>query len=158
VAHFIGRALSDPAMPARLVAGLARPGRESAARAALGPTVHVTSDATELARLCDLVVDCAGHAGLRAHGAEILGRGCPLITLSLGALADPGVLDGLRDAALRGGTFLQLASGAIGALDALSAASTGRIDAVRYTGRKPPVGWRGSPAADVLDLDRITQA
>ena len=36
----------------------------------------------------DLLVDCAGHAGLAQHGAEALARGIDVLTLSLGALAD----------------------------------------------------------------------
>jgi aspartate dehydrogenase len=53
---------------------------------------------------------------------------------------------------------LRLLSGAIGAMDALAAASTGGLERVTYTGLKPPAGWKGSAAADVLDLDALTEA
>lgn len=152
MARYLGARLQGSA--ARLVAVLARPGREAAAREALG--VAAVTTAEELAARADLVVDCAGHEGLRAHGAALLAAGCPVITLSLGALADEALHAALTQAAARGGTHLRLASGAIGGLDALSAAAVGGLDRVRYTGTKPPTGWRGSPAEAVLDLDRLT--
>ncbi|MEM6849113.1 MAG: aspartate dehydrogenase, partial [Pseudomonadota bacterium] len=43
------------------------------------------------------------------------------------------------------------------AIDALSAAAQGGLSRVTYTGRKPPAGWRGSPAQTVLDLDTLTE-
>ena len=75
--------------------------------------------------------------------------------MSLGALADPQLHDDLAAAALRGGARLHLASGAIGALDALQAARVGRLETVTYVGRKPPRGWKGSPAEERLDLDAL---
>ena len=106
----------------------------------------------------DLVVDCAGHAGLAAHGDALLRAGAHLVTLSLGALAEDAFYDALKDAAHAGGGTLQLASGAIGALDALRAAAVGGMEMVRYTGSKPPQGWAGSPAEKVLDLTSLTTA
>jgi len=106
----------------------------------------------------DVLVDCAGHGGLMEHGVAALSEGIPLITLSLGALADAAVMDRLRDAARAGNTQLRLASGAIGALDTLRAARAGGLSTVRYTGCKPPAGWRGSPAEAALDLDTLTTA
>ncbi|MEM8577954.1 MAG: aspartate dehydrogenase [Pseudomonadota bacterium] len=123
---------------------------------ASGPR-DVTSVA-DLPRDLDLVIDCAGHTALAAHGPAILARGQDVLSLSLGALADPGTEAALRDAAVRGGSRLHLTSGAIGALDALSAARVGTLDSVTYTGRKPPAGWAGSPAEDRLDLSALTEA
>lgn len=104
----------------------------------------------------DRVVDCAGHEALREYGAQVLRAGFDLTTVSLGALADPALEDDLRRAAVEGGATLSLASGAIGALDALRSARIGELKSVRYVGRKPPEGWRGSPAEDRLDLNALT--
>lgn len=142
-------------LPAGTVrAVLCRPGREAAARAALGVDLAVSA-AGDVPSGLDCVVDCGGHAALRAHGATLLAAGCDVITVSLGALADAGLADALEAAALSGGARLTLASGAIGGLDALAAAACGRLERVTYTGRKPPVGWAGSPAEQVLDLGSL---
>lgn len=102
------------------------------------------------------LVDCAGHSGLSAHGPAALAAGIDVITLSLGALADDGLASVLAEAAESGNARLHLASGAIGALDALRAGAAGGLTGVRYTGRKPPLGWAGSPAEAVLDLAALT--
>lgn len=106
----------------------------------------------------DLMVDCAGHAGLKAHGAAILERGIDLVTLSVGALADPDLEQALALAARNGHSHLRLASGAIGALDCLSAARVGGLTEVIYRGSKPPAGWRGSAAEEQLKLDQLNSA
>lgn len=105
----------------------------------------------------DLLIDCAGHEGLAAHGARALALGVDVLTLSLGALADDDLRNALTQAAIRGGATLHLASGAIGALDALRAARVGGLTQVTYTGRKPPEGWRGSPAEDLLNLNAVNE-
>lgn len=112
----------------------------------------------DLVRAPDLVLDCAGHGALREHGANVLTQGINLVTVSAGALADQALHDSLVAAAARSGAQLKIASGAIGALDALSAASVGGLDSVTYRGRKPPLGWRGSPAEATLDLSALTSA
>ena len=104
----------------------------------------------------DLMIDCAGHSALIAYGADILLRGVDLITVSVGALADQQLYDHLKSAALQSNAKMHIASGAIGALDCLQSARVGRLDSVTYVGRKPPNGWKGSPAEQVLDLDALT--
>jgi len=116
------------------------------------------SSVADLPADLDRVVDCAGHQALRDYGAGVLHAGFDLITVSLGALADPALEEELRNAAVDGGTTLFLASGAIGALDALRSARIGALQRVRYVGRKPPEGWRGSPAEDRLDLSALADA
>lgn len=104
------------------------------------------------------MIDCAGHAALESYGPEILRRGTDLTTVSIGALADAALYRSLDQAADAGGARLHLASGAIGALDCLRAASVGGLRSVTYIGRKPPRGWRGSPAETKLDLDGLAAA
>ncbi|MEM9585105.1 MAG: aspartate dehydrogenase [Pseudomonadota bacterium] len=134
-----------------LAAQLLRP-----ARVVPGEVGHVGAVA-DLPSGLDVMIDCAGHAALASHGPEILARGVDLITVSLGALADRDIMDALDEAAEAGGAKLHLASGAIGALDCLMAAREGGLESVTYTGRKPPKGWKGSPAEEVLDLNALTE-
>ncbi len=135
-----------------VAAQILRPERLRAEPDAGFPGVAPVDSAAALPEGIRHVIDCAGHAGLAAHGADVLSAGMDLTTLSLGALADQALWDRLEAAARKGGGRLHLASGAIGALDCLSAARIGRLDRVRYVGRKPPMGWAGSPAEQVIDL------
>jgi len=125
-------------------------------RVAPGAPLAVGS-AGDLPEDLDLVIDCAGHSALARHGPPILARGMDMITVSLGALADRGIEAALAQAAEAGRSRLHLASGAIGALDCLGAARVGDVTSVTYTGRKPPLGWKGSPAEATVDLDRLSE-
>ncbi|MEM9303954.1 MAG: aspartate dehydrogenase [Pseudomonadota bacterium] len=122
------------------------------------PGAQCVGSARELPGDLDLIVDCAGQAALRMHGPEILRSGIHLVTVSIGALADAGLCGDLESAAIDGNARLLLASGAIGALDCLQAGRVGTLHAVTYSGRKPPRGWKGSPAEERLDLDSLTDA
>lgn len=141
-----------------IAVAIAGPGGDARTRAAFGEAVDVVGNVDEIAMRVDLAVDCAGHAALRQHGAALLSRGIDLVSVSSGALADAVLYDRLAAAARLGGSQLRIASGAIGALDALSAASIGALQRVTYRGRKPPQGWRGSPAESKLDLDSLAEA
>ena len=121
-------------------------------------TITRTTSVEDLADNIEHVVDCAGHEALRSFGPAILGRGIDLTTVSVGALADASVYESLERAANDGNSRLRLASGAIGALDCLQAARIGSLHSVTYVGRKPPGGWKGSPAEQRLDLDDLDGA
>lgn len=105
----------------------------------------------------DLVLECAGHSAITDHVIPALARGVECAVLSIGALSEPGLPEQLTDAAARGRTQVHLLSGAIGGVDAIAAARIAGLECVTYTGRKPPAGWRGTPAEQVTDLDHITQ-
>ncbi|MCA0858873.1 aspartate dehydrogenase [Phaeobacter italicus] len=124
----------------------------------LGKQFNFITEAAEAGNDIDLFVDCAGHGALLQHGAQILRAGHDLLTVSIGALADAALLEELDRAAAVGGGSIRLVSGAIGALDALRASRTGTLQAVRYIGRKPPQGWIGSQAEQVLDLSALAGA
>ena len=104
----------------------------------------------------DLVVEAAGHAAIEQHVLPALRRGVPCIVASVGALSAPGLPEQLETAAREGRTQVQLIAGAIGGIDALAAARIGGLSTVRYTGRKPPHAWKGTPAEQGRDLDALT--
>lgn len=105
----------------------------------------------------DLVVECAGHAAVTANVPALLEQGIDVVVVSVGALADAELRERLNKAAHQGGGKLTLVSGAIGGMDALSAAKTAGLETVRYVGRKPPHAWEGSPAQNLFDLAAIKQ-
>lgn len=142
----------------RLAGVIGRAGSLDAARAAMGDGVAVVGDICELPTRPDLVLDCAGHSGLIAHGERVLRQGIDLTSVAAGALADDSLRDTLAAAARDGQARLRIAAGAIGGLDVLASAREGGLARVTYRGRKPPASWRGTPAETILDLDRLDAA
>ncbi|WMD19288.1 aspartate dehydrogenase [Achromobacter seleniivolatilans] len=140
---------------------LAPAARLDAARERIKPwaaqaAVHASLDT--VAQRPDLLVECAGHGAIVEHVIPALRAGIPCVIASVGALAAPGLAHDLEQAAIAGGTRVQLLSGAIGAIDALAAARHGGLERVIYTGRKPPLAWSGTPASTLFDLPALTEA
>ncbi|OWY28138.1 aspartate dehydrogenase [Herbaspirillum robiniae] len=106
----------------------------------------------------DLLIECAGHQAIGEHIIPALERGIPCMVVSIGALSEPGLVEKLEAAARAGKTQVQLLSGAIGAIDALSAAKVGGLESVVYTGRKPPQAWKDTPADGPFDLVGLKEA
>ncbi len=109
-----------------------------------------------LAEPFDFVVECAGHAAVKAYGTKVLANGVDLLVVSIGALTDDALRNGLEVAAKSSGARLVLCSGAIGGIDLLSAARLSGIERITYSSRKPPKAWKGTPAEKLLDLDNVT--
>jgi aspartate dehydrogenase len=109
-----------------------------------------------LSQRYDLVVECAGHAAVKAYGTKVLGTGTDLLVVSIGSLTDDTLRNALRDAAEASGARLILCSGAIGGIDLLSAARLSGIESITYTSRKAPKAWKGTPAEKLIDLDNVT--
>ena len=126
------------------------------ARLAPGATLRSSLDLAAEA-LPDLVVECAGHGAVMEHVVPALRAGIPAVVASIGSLHDASALGALGDAATQGGAQVQLVSGAIGGIDALAAAKIGGLASVEYIGRKPPMGWRGTPAESICDLASLTE-
>jgi len=135
---------------------LVRPNRKDELAVALGTRVAVIGGLDELTDMPDCAIECAGHGGVVEHVAPLLERGVNVALVSVGALAAPEVAEALEAAARRGRSQLTLVSGAIGGLDAISAARIGGLDEVIYTGRKPPLGWLGTPAERAVDLKTLS--
>lgn len=109
-----------------------------------------------LSQRYDLVVECAGHAAVKAYGTKVLGSGTDLLVVSIGSLTDDTLRNALRDAAEASGARMILCSGAIGGIDLLSAARLSGIESITYTSRKAPRAWKGTPAEKLIDLDHVT--
>lgn len=146
----IARALVGLIGPGVRVTALVRPGAE-------GPRGAVHSTAALIAARPDLVVECAGHSAVRDHATACLRAGIETVVVSIGALADDALHAELVAAAEQGMTRVILPAGAIGGVDLLSALRPSGIAEVTYTGRKPPLAWRGTPAEQALDLASLTE-
>jgi aspartate dehydrogenase len=129
--------------------------RAQASLPELGGVALFTSAADLIRWEPDLVVECAGHAVVKAILPPLLEQGIDVILVSVGALSDDGVRARLEHASSLGKARLITVSGAIGALDALQAARMAGLSEVKYVGRKPPQAWRGTAAEDLVDLDHI---
>ena len=101
----------------------------------------------------EVIVEVAGHEGLRQHGPAALRAGCDIYFVAVGALADPDTERDLIAAARESGRQAKVISGAIGALDAIAGASIGELQRVTHTTRKP--------AATLMPVDearKLTEA
>ena len=142
----------------RIVCILEEPSRVVALRQELGHAVQVVRSLDEVAEPPDLALESAGHDAVRTSVVQLLSKGIDTIIASVGALAIEGLPEKLERAAKDGNAQLTLVPGAIAGIDALSAAGIGRLDAVRYVGRKPPKAWLGTPAEERADLRRLQEA
>ena len=156
IASYVAKCIRDMD-DARLVCVICREGREQNALDAVGTELVAVNAVSQISCKVDLAIDCAGHQALRDHGAAILEKGIDLMTVSVGALTDDGLAAHLDASARKGKARLQLLTGAIGGIDALSAARVAGLDRVVYRGRKPPAGWKGSPADKTLDLETLAE-
>jgi aspartate dehydrogenase len=156
IARDVVAALRDAGSSVGIAAALCRPGRSDKARDAL-PGIDIVERLDDLlARKPKLVAEVAGQQAITEHGPEVLKRGFDLLIISIGALAEPVLLDRLKTAANEGKSRILLPAGAIGGIDAIAAMRVGGLTTVRYRSRKPPAAWRGSPAEKVADLDKLT--
>lgn len=152
------RLLSQHAAALRVAAILEQPAQQEAARARVAASTRVVASVDELlAEPLDLVIECAGHAALKANGAAVLRGGVDLLVASVGALADSVIEAALREAAAQSGARIRIPSGALGGLDVLGAARLAGLDAVTYISNKAPRAWKGTDAEAMVDLDRLTQ-
>jgi aspartate dehydrogenase len=132
---------------------IVRPERVSQVQARLREGTQAVSSVPPDAKL---VLECAGHEALLAHVLPALQRGVECAVLSVGALSEIGLPEKLAQAAQSGSVQLHLLPGAIGGIDAICAAKQAGLTSVRYTGRKPPLAWRGTPAEESFDLQALT--
>ncbi len=148
-------ALRDDAQ-ARVRYVLERPSRADKLQDELG-SIQVLRSLDELDGVPDLALECAGHDAVATLAPALLEMGVTTIIASVGALATPGIPERLERAACKGEARLIAVPGAIAGIDALSAARQRGLRSVVYVGRKPPAGWLGTPAEDIVDLRALLE-
>lgn len=116
------------------------------------------TDPSELAEYePDVVAEAAGRDSVAPWGRAALAAGADFVVSSTSALADATVLDELRRLAATSGASVQIQPGALGGIDALSAARHLGLEAVEHQIVKPPRAWAGTPAEELCDLDTLTE-
>ena len=124
--------------------------------AAAGISIPVVT-VSELARMADVVVECAPARAFRSIAEPVLAAGRLLVTVSGAALLEAPDL--VAHAQKHGGRII-LVTGALLGLDAVRAAAEGDIRSIRMISRKPPRSLRGAPYLEKagIDLNSITEA
>lgn len=103
----------------------------------------------------DLVVEAAGQDSLRLYGSRVLESGRHLFITSIGALTDDVFLGRLVESAQKSDTRIFLISGALPAVDWMAAAALAGACSAAITQAKSAASWRGTPAAEMIDLDGL---
>lgn len=126
--------------------------RDPAERDDLPPGARVLNGPEDLpAGFADLVIEAAKADAVEPWGLAALARAGGFAPLSISAFTTDGVLARLVAVAEQHGTHLLIPSGAIGAVDALRAASFAGLDSVRHEIVKPLAAWRGTEAEALID-------
>lgn len=112
------------------------------------------SDLDELIRDVDLVVEAASSSMSAQVVEKAAAAGKNALVMSVGGLLGK---EELLCKAMVSGVKVFIPSGALSGIDALKAASIGKIRSVMLTTRKPPKGLEGAPhlLAKGIDLDKI---
>jgi aspartate dehydrogenase len=106
----------------------------------------------------DLVVEAAGRAAVLPWGRAALMAGADFVPASTSAFAEEGPLDALLAVARAQGRQILIPPGALGGIDALSAAARLPLASVTHEVTKPALAWRGTEAEKLCDLAGLRQA
>jgi aspartate dehydrogenase len=126
----------------RLVAVSARDRAKAASAIGSFRSVPRIAGLAELAEVADVVVECLPAQQFAAVAYPTIERGRIFMPLSVGALIDHMAL---VERARATGARIVVPTGALLGLDAVRAASEGRIASVTIVTRKPPAGLAGAP-------------
>ncbi len=142
----VARLLADRRAPVDLVAV----GLRDASRRLPCP---ILTDPQDLAALRpDLVVEAAGRAAVLPWGRAALEAGADFAPASTSAFAEEGPLEELLQIARAKGRQILIPPGALGGIDALSAAARLSLGQVIHEVTKPALAWQGTEAETLCDL------
>lgn len=98
------------------------------------------------------VVEAASKEVVESMACDILKAGIDMIILSVGALADSGLMENIKQAGSESGAKLHVASGAIGGFDLMRAVRFGGLDEAEIQTTKNPHSLNGAPYLGGTDL------
>lgn len=146
----VARLLRARNAPVDLVAVAVRTARH-------GLPYPLITDPSQLAALSpDLVVEAAGRAAVMPWGEAALAAGADFAPASTSAFAEDGNLDRLLGLARQHGRQIMIPPGAVGGMDALSAAARLPLAKVTHEITKPALAWQGTAAEAACDLAHLT--
>lgn len=142
--------------PVRIVAIAVRdPGR---CREGVPEGVPLLSGPEEVAQTgARLVVEAAGRESVLPFGRAALSAGMDFAVSSTSAFTDGDVMAELVSMAKRNGRQILVPPGALGGVDALSAAARLGLSRVEHRIVKPAAAWRGTQAETLCDLDALAE-
>lgn len=156
IAGAVARMLAERGAPVDLVGIGLRDG--GGTRPGLPSGVPVLSDPAALATTgADLVIEAAGRDAVAPWGRAALEAGVDFAVSSTSAFAGTDLLNELSGIARASGAQLIVPPGALGGIDALSAAGRMGLASVTHRIVKPPRAWAGTEAAQLCDLAALTQ-
>lgn len=120
--------------------------------------VHLASPEALAATGATLVVEAASRESVLPYARAALAAGMDFAVTSTSALVDVSVLDELVELARRNGRKLIVPPGALGGIDALSAASRLGLDSVEHVITKPASAWLGTQAEQLCRLTELQEA
>ncbi|TXI00934.1 MAG: aspartate dehydrogenase [Pseudorhodobacter sp.] len=120
------------------------------------PAPAITSPADLAALRPDLVVEAAGRAAVIPWGQAALQAGADFAPASTSAFAEDSALDQLLALARANRRQVLIPPGALGGMDALSAAARLPLAKVTHEVTKPALAWAGTEAETLCDLAALT--
>ncbi len=117
------------------------------------PKCKFLENPEEHANLFDIVVEAASVESARTILPEYLSRGKDVVVMSVGSLVDDAFRQKCLEMAKSNDSRVIVPSGAIGGIDAISAAKMNNITSVRLITRKNPKGFIGSSYLEKKGID-----
>jgi aspartate dehydrogenase len=148
--------LAQRRAPVRIVAVAVRD--TTAPRDGLPQGAALISDPAELAGIqADILIEAGGRGSVAPWARAGLLLGWDVAISSTSALTDAALLADLTALATRHHAQILIPPGALGGIDALSAASRLGLQSVRHEVVKPARAWVGTAAEGLCDLATLTE-
>jgi len=110
-------------------------------------------------KCADMVIEAASQDAVREYAMQVLKAKKDILLMSVGALADDAMREGLIKEAKTNNVRIIVPSGACGGFDALASAKLASVSEVKLTTAKPPKGLSDAPfiKENKIDLASMTR-